>query len=67
LIRVAFGYEFTMDKLVILGFVRHLLTFGGGFLVAEGSLSQPELQEAVGALAALAGVVWSIWEKRRRK
>lgn len=56
-----------MDKLVVLALVRHLLTFGGGFLVADGSLSEPEMTEAVGAIAALGGIIWSVFEKRRRK
>lgn len=43
--------------------IRHALTFLGGILAAKGLASDAEIQEAVGALMALATVGWSIWEK----
>lgn len=53
-----------MNKDVILGFVRHVLTFGGGFIVANGALSVTDLETAVGAIITLAGVAWSAYNKR---
>jgi len=48
-----------------MGLVRHVLTFGGGFAVARGWLSAEELTALVGAGVAIAGVVWSIRQKRK--
>lgn len=42
-----------------LGIVRHLLTFGGGFIVAKGWVSAEAMPEVVGAVMTLVGVVWS--------
>lgn len=47
------------------GFVRHTLTFGGGFLVAAGDLSVTDLETATGALTSIAGLIWSVVAKRR--
>lgn len=49
----------------IMGVVRHVLTFGGGFLVAKGFLDNETLNQAVAALATLIGVGWSIFAKRK--
>ena len=54
-----------MTKDAILGLVRHLLTFGGGFLAAEGFASADEVNTAIAALVTLIGLVWSIIDKRR--
>lgn len=43
----------------VLGFVRHLLTFGGGYLVAKGHIDEAGMQEAVAAIMTLMGIVWS--------
>ena len=49
---------------VIGGFVRHLLTFGGGFLVTNGMITDGDLQAVVGGVIAIGGVLWSIFAKR---
>jgi hypothetical protein len=49
---------------VIGGLIRHLLTFGGGFLVTNGTIAEAELQTLVGAAVAIGGVLWSIFAKR---
>lgn len=49
----------------ILGLVRHVLTFGGGFLVTNGTLSQSDLELAIGAIVTLVGIVWSVAAKRK--
>lgn len=43
----------------VLGLIRHVLTFGGGFLVTNGHLSQESLETGVGAALTLIGLVWS--------
>lgn len=50
----------------ILGFVRHVLTFGGGFLVQDGLVNATQLETAVGAVITLAGIVWSVLDKKNR-
>lgn len=56
-----------MNSTVVQALVRHLLTtVGGGFLVSfgiEGAL----LDAVVGAVATLAGVAWSVYDKRRQQ
>lgn len=42
--------------------IRHGLTFFGGF----GVLAQDDISQVAGALAALAGVAWSVYEKRKK-
>ncbi len=51
---------------MILGLARHLLTAAGGALVAKGYVDAGTAETAVGALVALIGVGWSVWEKRGR-
>lgn len=51
---------------IVTGLARHLLTAGGGYLVAQGVLDAGTAELAVGALVTLVGVVWSILEKRAR-
>lgn len=47
----------------IIGLIRHVLTFGGGYFVATGQIDEVDVQEIVGALATLVGVVWSVINK----
>lgn len=54
-----------MSKEAILGVVRHILTFGGGLLVSRGTISEPTMLEGVGAIITLAGIVWSIRQKKK--
>lgn len=53
-----------MNMETIMGVVRHVLTFGGGFLVAKGFLDSETLNQVVAALVTLVGVGWSIFAKR---
>jgi len=48
-----------MNKQQILGVVRHVLTFGGGFLIAKGKIDAVGLENIIGAVIALAGGIWS--------
>lgn len=45
------------------GLIRHVLTFGGGFLVTNGVLEAAQLETVIGAVIALGGVAWSLWHK----
>jgi hypothetical protein len=49
----------------VLGVLRHVLTFGGGYLTSNGVVSASDLEAAVGAVITLIGVAWSIYEKRK--
>ena len=45
------------------GLVRHVLTFGGGFLVTNGTLTDGDLQAVIAGAIAMGGVLWSIFHK----
>lgn len=55
-----------MDRESILSIVRHILTFGGGFVVAKGWIDSVTLQSAIGAVITIVGVVWGIADKKAR-
>ena len=52
-----------MNKEQILGLVRHVLTFVGGFLITKGVIDEAISAEAIGALITLIGSVWSVASK----
>lgn len=52
-----------MNTAIFLGILRHIITIAGGATLVSDS----ELQTIIGALVALAGVAWSIYEKRQKK
>jgi threonine/homoserine efflux transporter RhtA len=53
-----------MNATIVQAIVRHLLTtVGGGFLMSFG-LTGGTLDAVVGALSTLAGVAWSLYDKR---
>lgn len=54
-----------MDKAVVLGVVRHILTAVGGALASQGVLSADDTNALVGGIVALVGVVWSIVSKKK--
>lgn len=56
----------TVNKEEILGLVRHALTFVGGVLVTKGLLEAGLMQEAIGAVMTLTGVVLSVLNKRKQ-
>lgn len=43
--------------------LRHILTFGGGFAVAKGWVSEQTMIALVGALITIGGAVWGIFNK----
>ena len=48
---------------IILSLIRHGLTAAGGALIAKGYADQAGVDQLVGAVVALAGGAWSIYEK----
>jgi hypothetical protein len=53
-----------VNSAVITGLVRHVLTFGGGYLVAKGVLDNEAMNDAVGAVVTLVGIAWSAFAKK---
>lgn len=55
-----------MKKDSILSIVRHVLTFGGGFVAAKFDIGAGDIEAVVASVIALAGVVWGVIEKKNR-
>lgn len=55
-----------MNKDQLIGLLRHVLTFGGGFLVTSNVLDDVMLSELIGGVVSIVGVVWSIADKRKK-
>lgn len=55
-----------MNKEKILGIVRHILTFGGGYAVAKGYLDDAAMLEMVGATVTVIGGIWSILSPEKK-
>ena len=53
-----------MKKEQILGLVRHILTFGGGYVIAKGLISESNLNEILGSVMGLIGSIWSVQQKK---
>jgi hypothetical protein len=54
-----------MNATIVASLVRHILTaVGGGFFVSWG-LDGDSVNAVVGAVSTLAGIGWSVWDKRR--
>lgn len=53
-------------KETLLGVIRHILTFGAGFLASSGLIAGADVETAVGAIMALVGLVWSAIDKKRQ-
>jgi hypothetical protein len=48
----------------ISGIARHVLTTGGGALVTKGVVTATTLDQGIGALMTLVGIIWSIVSKK---
>lgn len=48
----------------IAGLIRHALTTAGGALATHGVIEAGQVEVGVGAIMALVGIGWSIWQKR---
>jgi len=56
-----------MNPTIIQAIVRHFMTtVGGGFLVSFG-ITGTTLDAVIGAVTTLAGVAWSLYDKRSTK
>jgi hypothetical protein len=55
-----------MNRDMWLGIFRHFLTVAGGVFVAKGYTDADTVNTAIGATTALAGVAWSLADKRNR-
>lgn len=49
------------------GIVRHILTFGAGFIVAKGYVDASTATEIVASATALCITVWSMYTNRKSK
>lgn len=54
-----------MNKDRLLGLVRHILTFGGGILVAKGLATDAMVIELIGSVMSIAGIAWSVISKKK--
>lgn len=43
--------------------LRHILTFGGGFVVARGWISETLMLELVGVVLTVGGGIWAMFNK----
>ena len=53
-----------MDKSTIMGLIRHVLTFGGGFMASAGWVSASNIEAGIGAVITLVGIIWSAMQKK---
>ncbi len=49
----------------ISGLIRHGLTALGGFIVAKGLVEDSLIQDAIGAVMTLVGIIWSVAAKKK--
>lgn len=54
-----------MDKDVVLGIVRHVITGLGSIAVAKGVIDDSMLTTGVAAVITLVGLVWSVIAKKK--
>jgi hypothetical protein len=55
-----------MNPVIVQAVVRHLLTIVGGGLLASWGIDGSTVEAIAGAVATLAGVAWSIYDKRQQ-
>jgi len=48
-----------MNKNKVMGIIRHMLTFAGGYVTARGWLDEGTVTELIGAAVTITGVLWS--------
>lgn len=53
-----------MNAAVVTAIVRHLLTAIGGAMAVQYDVDGDTLNAIIGGLSALAGVAWSIYDKK---
>lgn len=52
-----------MIRQILLGYLRHALTMGAGYLLSHGLVDQSGIQILASAVLAIAGVAWSTMQK----
>lgn len=55
-----------MNKEKVMGVIRHILTFGGGYVTARGWLDEGTVTELVGAAVTIVGVAWSYFAPEKQ-
>lgn len=59
------NFKFITMNEKVSGLIRHALTAIGGFVVAKGLIEESLVQDAIGAILTLVGVVWSVVAKKK--
>ena len=54
-----------MKKEIVLGIIRHTLTFVGGIFITKGIIDASSAQELSGAVITLIGGIWSVIQKQK--
>lgn len=54
-----------LTKEQVMGIVRHIFTFGGGFVLAKGWIDETTFMEISGAVVTLVGAIWSVADKKK--
>jgi hypothetical protein len=54
-----------MNSTIISALVRHILTAVGGAFAAKYAIDGASIEAVSGAVATLAGVAWSVYDKRK--
>lgn len=54
-----------MKREMVLGIIRHTLTFVGGILITKGLIDESTLQTLVGSSITLIGAIWSVIDKNK--
>jgi hypothetical protein len=54
-----------MSRDIVLGLLRHSLTFIGGVLVARGIADESQVADLIGGLTTMIGAIWSIMAKKK--
>lgn len=55
-----------LNASLVTALLRHILTAAGGALAARHFIDGASVEAITGGAAALAGVAWSFWDKKRR-
>jgi hypothetical protein len=53
-----------MNKEIVLGLTRHVLTTAGGVTAASYGVDGATLEAVIGAVLTLVGFAWSVWDKK---
>lgn len=56
-----------MNVAAVISLVRHVLTTIGGVLIAKGMVDESQVNEIVGGLSVLAGVIWGYHNSQRSR